>query len=244
VTGLSGLGIPPDMEINEKDLRTLSEFPLFEGISYSELMALLTNSRVRTYNHRGVFFEAGDEALSFGVVLEGAYKLVKPTAKGDDFIMYFATPGDAIGALLMGQPKTVTYPISVKAIGCSRICNIPKSTFQTYWKSNAQILLRLNSVLYSRMGIMQDEKALLRAPLAQRIAWFLMKMLERNVDCEDQIIPLPLTRQEIADHLGVTVESVIRIMSQWTQSGIVKSADRSLEIARVDQLIELLKEVE
>jgi CRP/FNR family transcriptional regulator len=182
---------------------------------------------------------------TFAIVVEGAYKLVKPTVKGDDFIMYFATSGDAIGALLMGQSRDATYPITVKAIGCSRVCIIPKATFQNIWKSNAQILLRLNSLLYTRMGIMQDEKALSRVPLVQRVAWFLLKMLERNSDeCKDKVIPLPLTRQEIADHLGVTVESVIRIMSQWSQAGIVTSADRYLEISRVDQLIEILKEVQ
>jgi CRP/FNR family transcriptional regulator len=232
------------MDLNEKDFKTLAEFPLFDGISRAELTDLLQGSRVRTHNHRGTLFDIGDQASIFGVCMEGAYKLVKPTAKGDDFIMYFATPGDAIGALLMSQGKQATYPITVKAIGCSRVCVIPKSTFQDSWKTHAQILLRLNSLLYSRMGILQDEKALSRAPLVQRVAWFLMKMLERNADCQGQVIPLPLTRQEIADHLGVTVESVIRIMSQWSQAGIVKSADRQIEIARVDQLIEILKEAQ
>lgn len=231
------------MEIIEHDFRTICGFPLFEGLSQSEVRSLLAESRIRNHNHRGILYQIGESALTFAIVLEGAYKLVKPTAKGDDFIMYFATPGDVIAGLLMGQNREATYPITVKAIGCSRVCVIPKATFQNSWKSNAQILLRLNSLLYSRMGIMQDEKALSRAPLVQRVAWFLLKMLERRgEECEDKVIPLPLTRQEIADHLGVTVESVIRIMSQWSQSGIVTSADRLLEIKRVDQLVEILKE--
>ncbi len=232
------------MEITDRDYKTIAHFPLFEGLTQNEMKGLLVGSRIRTHNHRGTLYEIGGQATTFAIVVEGAYKLVKPTAKGDDFIMYFATPGDAIGGLLMGQNRDAAYPITVKAIGCSRVCIIPKTTFQNTWKSNAQILLRLNSLLYSRMGIMQDEKALSRAPLVQRVAWFLLKMLERKgEECTDQVIPLPLTRQEIADHLGVTVESVIRIMSQWSQAGIVTSADRYLEISRVDQLIEILKEV-
>lgn len=230
------------MEISDHDFKKMAQFPLFAGIKPDELLTLLKGSRVRSHSHRGTFVEAGDEASTFGVVLDGAYKLVKPTPKGDDFIMYFATPGDAVGALLMSQEQSVRYPITVKAIGFSRMCVIPKATFNNTWRSHAQILLRINSILYSRMGILQDEKTLARAPLVERIAWFLLKMLERSNSSEEQIIPLPLTRQEIADHLGVTVESVIRIMSQWTQAGIVRSTDGQLEIVRMDQLVQILKD--
>lgn len=231
------------MEIKGHDLQILTNFPLFQGRNPAELRELLAGARIREHQHRVCLYDIGDETSTFSVVLEGAYKLVKPTAKGEDFIIYFATPGDAIGALLMGQGKSNEYPISVKAVGYSRVCMIPKATFQSAWKNKAEILLQLNSLLYSRMGIMQDEKTLTRAPLVQRIAWFLLKMLERSGDNSDSVIPLPLTRQEIADHLGVTVESVIRIMSQWSQMGIVKSADRQLEIARIDQLVEIVKEL-
>jgi len=230
------------IELKEYDLNKLAQFSLFSGIPQSELRSLLSEGRIISHKHRATLYEMGDVATSFAIVLEGAYKLVKPTIKGDDFIMYFATQGDAIAALLMGQERNTTFPITVKSIGASRVYVIPKTTFQNFWKSNAAILLRLNSLLYSRMGFMQDEKALTRAPLAQRVAWFLLKLLEKNDGDSDQIIPLPLTRQEIADHLGVTVESVIRIMSQWSQEEIIHSADRYIEIARIDQLIELLKE--
>jgi len=231
-----------ELELKERDFQRVSKFSIFEGIPQVELKNLLQNGKVTQHTHRNTLYEMGDKALSFAIVLDGAYKLVKPTIKGDDFIMYFATPGDAIAALLMGQEREATFPITVKSIGSSSVYIIPKTTFHHYWKSNASILLRLNSLLYSRMGFMQDEKALSRAPLAQRIAWFLLKMLERSGEEKEQVIPLPLTRQEIADHLGVTVESVIRIMSQWSQSGIIRSADRHIEISRIDQLIELLKE--
>lgn len=232
------------MEIVESDLKKIASFPLFEGINRTELVTLLQGGRVKAHNHRGAFVEFGQTASVFGIVLDGAYKLIKPTPRGEDFIMYIATSGDAVGALLMGQTNAAKYPLTVKALGFSRICIIPKETFQTVWRTHAQILMRMNSILYSRMGILQDEKTLVRAPLIQRVAWFLLKMLERCGDSEEQIIPLPLTRQEIADHLGVTVESVIRVMSQWAQSGIVKTTDGQIEILQVERLVEILKELE
>lgn len=232
------------MNLSEFDYQKLNRYPLFEDISLDELKKLLIESHIVCHSHRKLLCEMGEKASSFAIVFEGAYKLVKPTPSGDDFIMYFATPGEAIAALLMGQDKEVHYPISVKSIGNSKACVIPRSTFHHYWKVNPKILLKLNSLLYNRMGFLQDEKALIRAPLAQRISWFLLKMLEKNTaENSDPILPIPLTRQEIADHLGVTVESVIRIMSQWSQDGIIKTADRNIEIVRVDHLVGLLKEL-
>lgn len=232
------------MPINDYDLGRLAQFELFAETTRNDLLKLIDGGRVLVHHHRQTFVEMGDQADVFGIVLEGAYKLLKPTPRGDDFIVYFATPGDAVGALLMGQGPNVRYPISVRSLGFSRMIAIPKATFKNHWKSNASMLLRINSLLFTRLGFLQDEKVLTRAPLFQRIAWFLVKMLERNIDGDVPVIPVPLTRQEIADHLGVSVESVIRIMSQWTQQGILKSYEGQLQIVRLDSLVEIIKEIE
>jgi CRP-like cAMP-binding protein len=232
--------MPQSSPVSDSELRDLTTFSLFEGLDRNIMSDLLSGGGTKTHKHREVLYHAGTEADSFAVVLAGAYKLVKPTPRGDDLIVYFATPGDVIGALVMSQPGS-PYPVTAKAMGPSKIYSIPRSTFQRAWISNAQIQQRLNSFLFSRMSLVQDERALSRAPLEQRVAGMLLKLLERSSKDNERIVPLPLTRQEIADSLGAAVESVIRIMSEWSQQGMIKTTDRQIEILRPDQVIDLLK---
>lgn len=226
---------------SENDIREVMQFPLFEGLDRGTVLELLHGGSFRSHKHREVLFHAGEPADCFGVVLVGAYKLIRPTPRGDDLIVHFATPGDVVGALVMAQQGS-TYPVTAKAMSASKICLVPRSTFQRTWASNARVQQRLNSFLYTRMSLMQDERALARAPLEQRVAGLLLKLLERAGEEEDhRILPLPLTRQEIADSLGAAVESVIRIMSDWSQRGLIRTTDRQIEILRTDQVIEMVK---
>ncbi len=229
------------LNLTEAELHELASFPLFDGISSGALGEVLSGGAPRSCRHRETLYHAGDPAEGFSVVLSGAYKLIRPTPRGDDLIVYFATPGDVIGALLMGKPDSF-FPVTAKAMGPSRVYSIPRSTFQRSWAANALLQQRLNAFLYTRMSLIQDEKALTRAPLNQRIAGLLLKLLERSSREDEQILPLPLTRQEIADSLGVAVESVIRVMSDWSHRGMIRTNDRQIEILRPDQVIEIVKE--
>ncbi len=97
-------------------------------------------------------------------------------------------------------------------------------------------------MLYTRMSLLQDDKTLTKSPLPQRISALLLGLLDRNDNDNTQTIPIPLTRQEIADSLGVTVESVIRVMSQWDHQGIIRTLDQRIEMIKLDQIVELFKQ--
>jgi CRP-like cAMP-binding protein len=53
-----------------------------------------------------------------------------------------------------------------------------------------------------------------------------------------------VTRQEIADSVGAAAESVIRLLSEWNQAGIIKTDSRHLEIVRLDSLIQMSRGLE
>ena len=82
---------------------------------------------------------------------------------------------------------------------------------------------------------------MLKAPLQQKVASLLITLLERNPTGNGLDLPLPLTRKEIADTLGATVESVIRIMSEWSKLGIIQTTDQYIRVVKPEKIIELLK---
>ena len=213
------------------------ELSIFSGLPDSVIQKLTQNSFLKNLKHRELLYRAGDPIDTFAIVTRGAFKLVRPTLRGDDVIMFFATMGDAIGALVMNKPLP-GYPITVKSMGPSQALCIPRKTFNDAWADNAEIQRRLNTALYGRLSVIQDDKTRSKSPLPQRISALLIGLLERSDHSEDQVIPIPLTRQEIADALGVTVESVIRVMSHWDQDGIIQTRDQRIEILRLDQIVE------
>lgn len=221
-------------------IKILRDYPLFGEVSQAELAGLLDGHRFRNIRHHQNLYRAGDAAESFAIVLTGAFKLVRTTPKGEDAIVYFATPGEVIGGLVMLNAGG-TYPVSAVALGPSTALAIPRATYTRAWLPNAAVQAKINSTLYSRMSVLQEDKANSKLSLQQRVASLLLAILEKQPTGEKNRLPIPLTRQEIADSVGSSVESVIRCMSELAQQGLIHTEDKQIEILRTDKIVELLK---
>src|SRR5690606_23419010 len=149
------------------------------------------------------------------------------------------TPGDVIGALVMSQPGAA-YPVTVVAMGASSVLTIPQETYAKSWALNPTVQQFISGMLYNRMNLLHDQKALNRASLRQKIASLLVSLIERYSGEEETILPVPLTRQEIADAVGASVESVIRAMSDWSQRGIIQTSDQYIQVLSMGELLEIL----
>lgn len=220
--------------------KILRDYPLFQGMTEGDLLPLLEGHRFVNVRHHQAQYKAGDPAHTFSIVLTGAFKLVRTTPRGEDAIVFFATPGEVIGGLVMLK-DTGVYPVSAVALGPSTVLTMPKSTYASAWARNASIQAKLNSALYSRMSVLQEDKANSKMSLQQRIASLLLSLLDKQPANETNRIPIPLTRQEIADSVGSSVESVIRCMSELSQQGLIRTEDRQIEILRADRIAQLLK---
>jgi CRP-like cAMP-binding protein len=87
---------------------------------------------------------------------------------------------------------------------------------------------------------MHEQKALHKAPLAQKVAREIVNLIERYGDEGETFLPIPITRQEIADSVGASVESVIRVMSDWSQNGYLKTTDQVIHVLRMDKILEVM----
>jgi CRP-like cAMP-binding protein len=224
------------------DIDKIRSFELFQGFDRTLVEKVLSGATSKQYKHREYMYRAGDSAQSFCVVVDGALKLIRHSPRGEDIIMHFAVQGDVVGALLMNQNDSAVYPISAKSMGPTRVACIPKSTFKQYWQTDVGIQGRLNALLYRRMNNIQDDKTMSTSPLRVRIANLLMRHLDQESDNSNQSMSLILTRQEIADALGVAVESVIRSMKVWQGDGtIYRLAEKGPENINVEKLLKNLE---
>jgi len=221
-------------------LGEVSNFPIFANLKMSEIEALCAMGEITVTPHRQALFSFGHNANFFGIVLSGAYKLAKPTPNGTETIIYFSTPGDVVAAFIMPQPEP-KYPVSAIAMGTSRFLKLPKSTYLNAWMKNPDIILRIQNLLSTRVAQLHNYKVLTKSTLSTKVASLILDILQKtNSQDDDLVLPLPLTRKEIADSLGASVEAVIRVMSDWSKSGIIETKDHQIKVLKLDKIIELI----
>lgn len=238
------------MNAIEAALNELAGFELFAGYEKNQILELCHSGQIISSNHRDFLFHYGKGAHFFGIILSGAYKLTKPSPLGEDVIVHFATPGEALAAFIMAQPSPL-YPVSAIAMGPSRFLKIPKINYITLWKKNSELILRVQNMLSNRMNLLQEQKVMSKSPLSHKIASLLIHLLDKEPEKgnatndvkSNALVKLPMTRKEIADSLGASVESVIRIMSDWSKQGVIQTVDQQIFILKVDKIIEHLNEV-
>lgn len=171
----------------------------------------------------------GDDSSLVANVLEGVLKLSTSTADGREQIVGVVYPSDFIG-----RPFGSTTPHSVTALSDVQICLFTRSAFDDFARNHPELEHKLLQRTLTELDRARDWMLLLgRKSAGERVATFLLEMADRlaNASCEKTVngigrFDLPLSRQQMADLLGITIETVSRQMTRLRQAGIIDLPDR------------------
>jgi len=123
------------------------------------------------------------------------------------------------------------YPASAQSVSETRVVGIKRDDFLTFLANRPQVALRIINVLGGRLRDAQNRlRDLAGERVEQRLASVLL-MLSAKLG-----LTLPFTRQEIADMVGTTIETTIRVMSSLRDRGIIRSVRGKVIIQDVEKL--------
>lgn len=153
----------------------------------------------------------GDPARSVFEVIDGAVMLYKLLQDGRRQVVELLGPGD-----VFGFSPDLDYDCSAECLVRSRIAIVPRQTVQRC----PELQGRLASRGWAQVRALHSHAVLLgRKSAMERVASFLEGLARTSTD--DAAIRLTMTRQEIADYLGLTIETVSRSFSELRRRGIV-----------------------
>ena len=201
---------------------------IFTGIGANEISDLLKGGSVLRTEAGDRLFSKGQEAEFFGYVLSGAYKLTLQDPSNEEVIMHFGVRGESLGIMATMEGESL-YPFDAVAMWDSTFLAIPKKAFRTAWLNHPVVMNRYQTDLQGRIFRCLDEKRMGRRPLSERTADLLLHLSDDKSSRSGKV-EIPITRREIASYVGATVESVIRNMAPWIQSGIIQTASRQIVI--------------
>ena len=175
-------------------------------------------------HHGDVLYRAGDAASSCFVVRSGSFKTCVESADGHMHVTGFHFPGDLMG--VAGQAEGVHCDTAV-ALETSTACRLALEEMPTIWQlGSGAALLRL--VGRSEREAAQHQMNLSRPAADARVAGFLVSLGRRMKRGGRSAIslPLPMSRTDLANHLGMTLECLSRVMNRMSRAGFI-TATRS-----------------
>ncbi|MFC5345576.1 helix-turn-helix domain-containing protein [Brevundimonas staleyi] len=173
----------------------------------------------------------GDAATSLFNVTSGSMRIYKLLPDGRRQITGFLFTGDFIG-LASGD----THAFSVEAIEDTSLCRFRKSEYRALARERPALESALLNRAAHELSAAQNQMLLLgRKTARERVATFLVDLPDRDParPSVGGVVHLPMTRSEIADYLGLTIETVSRELTKLKTAGIVTLL--SLHSLRVEQ---------
>jgi CRP/FNR family transcriptional regulator len=166
----------------------------------------------------GLFFE-GEPALSVFKVVRGLVRCFRVTEDGRRHICRFAGPGDMLG---LGMNRTYRY--SAEAVSSSLVARAPRSAIE----GGADVAARdgLWQALVDELA--QRERVQLRLSRMtanERVADFLLELIESQNGESTAAFHIPMSRRDIADHLGLTLETVSRCLHRLNWMSVIELID-------------------
>jgi len=191
--------------------------------SQGRFFALATTMRLE---QRRTLFQEGDPAAHVFNLTDGAVSISKALADGRRQITGFLLPGDFLG-LQQGE----TYAYTAEALTPIALCRFPIEKFQRFLSETPGMEHRLLSMASNELAAAQDQMLLLgRKTAVERVASFLISLSDRHAarGRPGSPISLPMTRGEIADYLGLTIETVSRAFTRLRKEGhiVLDTVDR------------------
>lgn len=194
------------------------------GLDTDEIAALNRIGRTRSIAAGQALMWEGEDSLLVANVVEGVLKLSTGTGDGREQIVGVVYPADFIG-----RPFGSHSQHTVTALTDARVCTFTRGDFDAFARQHPELEHKLLQRTLSELDRARHWMLLLgRKSATEKVATFLIEMSERLIDsdCTTPSGPLasftlPFGRQQIADILGLTIETVSRQLTRLRGDGII-----------------------
>lgn len=210
---------------------TLRELCLPAGIGAVGLEQLDTIVRRRpAFARHEYVFTATSAAKALYIPSEGAFKTVVLAEDGERQVVGFHLPGEVMGLDAIG---TGYHRCEAEALEPSRVCEVPLEDLERIAAQVPALQRQLLGLIGRSMGRKQDHLEMMgRRAASDRVLLFLHSMAGRYraLGHPEGVLALPMSREDIANYLGLVVETVSRSFSHLQKQGLITVRSRDVRI--------------
>lgn len=224
-----------------QDEMCIRKVPIFSSLNNNELEQISDIIIHKTYKKGERILSEGEKTDAVVIIHEGSAKAFKYTLDGREQILYVFSDGDFFGEQNLLSDRTSTY--FVEALQPVRTCVLPKTSFQKLLFAHPEIAVKIIDELGERMGRLESAmQGMGVRNVDNRIGGILLEFAGKygTEQKEGTLIQLPLSREGIANYLGVARETVSRKLGQLENEGVIRSVNnKSILITDEEALKEL-----
>ncbi len=208
---------------------------VFKSLHQNDLDILGFEKSCNFYKRGDTVYHEGNRVGGVYCVSEGIIKIFKTGIDGKEQIIRFAKKGDIIGfrSVLSNDTACTTS----KVIEDATLCFIPAESFINLVKENGDFSMKIMKLSCKELG--EANKFIIdiaQKNVRERLAEVLLLLDDTFGTDNNKILQISLTREELANIVGTATESVIRLLSEFKQDGLIKLNGRKITLLDINKL--------
>lgn len=186
-----------------------------------------------------VLVAQGDRMRSLYVVRSGSFKTLVANEHGEPQVLGFHLPGEIVGIDALAND---VHQCSVQALERSTVCEVPFDHLQSVARQVPGLQRQLMRVI-SREVVRDQEHLVMmgRKQAQERLAIFLKSLSDRyqRLRLDPATLNLTMSRADLANYLGLVVETVSRLFTRMADTGVLEVKRRTVRILDMQALTRL-----
>ena len=226
----------------DRILSAIRSLPVFRGVPAEDQRKLAAIASIRDYGRGDVVWKEGDPADFLTILVHGRIKIVRHAEAGDVILEIFGT-GEPVGAIAVYN--YMPYPASAVCLEPVSLLRLPRRDYFELLDRNPDfaraVIRELTKIVVALTRKLEEMRG---QRVETRIAQLFLTLAERMGETTKAGIEIKihLSRQEIADMVGTTVESAIRVLSRWGREKVLITGENRFLIPSRERLLEVSEE--
>lgn len=221
----------------------IARIPFLRDLSARELKKIAPYFQEYKFKRNQHIFREGDPANRFYVIKSGRVRLLKTAASGKEMVLEVMVPGQLCGGTsLFGD----VHRNGAQAVEATVVYGMSRAGYEELLSTNPKIARGIIKYLGAKLMDAHDVIiSLVSSKVESRIASVIVRLCENHGSVTDDgiLINIRLTRQDIADIVGSTVETTIRTISRFQKQGLLATVSGNLLVKNIHAFKDMIKNV-
>lgn len=212
----------------------ISIVPIFNHLNPDEMGEIVKTTHSVSHLRGHTIYRAHEPSDGLYIVHKGRVKIYRLSESGKEQLVRILNPGDFTGELSLFTESV--HDAYAEAMEPVELCVMDRADFQQFLLKYPAISLKVLSEFSSRLSKTEKQAASIAMESTDtRIAIYLADLAEET---KNKIVILPMSRKDLASHLGTTPETVSRKLAEFEDLGWIKQhAQREIEVLDLDGLL-------
>lgn len=219
------------------NIELLQTFPFFSHLSEKELEEIEQIIVTKKFKKKERIFLEGSKKEAVYFIKKGIVKAFKTDENGNEHIISLLKEGEMFphtGFFIHDY-----YPATTEAVIDTLLIAVPTESFEALMIKSPSIAVKVIRSISEKLKELQEKlQSITGKDTHERIVGFFIKLVNDYGKKEDEVIyiPLPMTNQEFANHIGTTRETVNRVINQLKKEGILEQIKSGYIIKNIEAL--------